>query len=61
VRQLDGAGPEEIVPSGSQTPKGGCLRQPAFRNFCSSGIWNAASIIRIVGLKIVSESISMMS
>jgi hypothetical protein len=25
---LDGAGPEENVPSGSQTPKGRCLRQP---------------------------------
>jgi hypothetical protein len=26
---LDGAGPEENVPSGSQTPKGSSLRQPA--------------------------------
>jgi hypothetical protein len=27
---LDGAGPEESLPSGSQTAKGGSLRQPAF-------------------------------
>jgi hypothetical protein len=26
---LGSAGPEENVPSGSQTPKKGCLRQPA--------------------------------
>jgi len=26
---FDGAEPEENVPSGSQTPKGRCLRQPA--------------------------------
>ena len=33
---LGGAGPEEIVPSGSQTPKDGCLRQTA-RMLCIEG------------------------
>jgi hypothetical protein len=30
---LDGAGPEGNLPSGSQTPKDGCLRQPAKARF----------------------------
>ena len=45
---LDGAGPEENVPSGSQTPKDGCLRQPAsYNNFVLDKASVAACPIQI--------------